>query len=71
LVGVLLELLAWQQKRMDELEQAILKLKGETTKPDIKPSKMDEGDAKDNQEADGDSSKPDKGRNAAKKANLK
>ena len=48
LVGVLLELLAWQQKRIDELEQAILKLKGETTKPNIKPSKMDEGDAEDN-----------------------
>ena len=41
LIDVLLELLAWQQKQIDELEQEILKLKGETTKPDIKPSKMD------------------------------
>ena len=41
LVDVLLELLAWQQKQIDKLEQEILKLKGETTKPQIKPSKMD------------------------------
>ena len=41
LVDVLLELLAWQQKQIEALEQEILKLKGETTKPDIKPSKMD------------------------------
>jgi hypothetical protein len=41
LVDVLLELLAWQQKQIEALEQKILKLKGETTKPDIKPSKMD------------------------------
>jgi hypothetical protein len=71
LVGVLLELLAWQQKRIDELEQAILKLKGETTKPTIKPSKMDEGDAKDNPEADGNSSKPKKGPKRSKKGQLK
>ncbi len=38
LVDVLLELLAWQQKQIDKLEQEILKLKGETTKPKIKPS---------------------------------
>ena len=42
LVDVLLELLAWQQIQIDKLEQEILKLKGETTKPKIKPSKMDE-----------------------------
>ncbi len=35
LVDVLLELLAWQQKQIDKLEQEILKLKGETTKPKI------------------------------------
>jgi hypothetical protein len=35
LVDALLELLAWQEKRIDELEQKILKLKGETTKPNI------------------------------------
>ena len=40
LVDVLLELLAWQQIQIDKLEQEILKLKGETTKPKIKPSKM-------------------------------
>ena len=32
LVDVLLEILAWQQKQIDKLEQEILKLKGETTK---------------------------------------
>ena len=31
LVDVLLELFVWQDKRIDELEQKILKLKGETT----------------------------------------
>ena len=41
LVDVLLEVLAWQQKQIDKLEQDILKLKCETTKPTIKPSKMD------------------------------
>jgi len=40
LIDVLLELLAWQEKQIDKLEQEILKLKGETTKPKIKPSKM-------------------------------
>jgi hypothetical protein len=45
LIDVLLELLAWQTQRIDELEQEILKLKGETTKPKIQPSKMD-GDSK-------------------------
>ena len=41
LVDALLENIAWQQKRIEELEQQILKLKGETTKPKIKPSTMD------------------------------
>ena len=41
LVDALLEIIAWQQKRIDELEQQILKLKGETTRPKIKPSTMD------------------------------
>ena len=45
LIDVLLELLVWQTQRIDELEQEILKLKGETTKPKIQPSKMD-GDSK-------------------------
>lgn len=44
LVDALLELLAWQAKRIEVLEQEILKLKGETTKPKIKPSKMDDDD---------------------------
>jgi len=30
LLGVLIELLVWQQKRIDELERVIVKLKGET-----------------------------------------
>ena len=41
LVDALLEIIAWQQKRIEELEQQNLKLKGETTKPKIKPSTMD------------------------------
>ena len=36
LIDVLLELLAWQQKQIDQLEREILKLKGETTKPEVK-----------------------------------
>jgi len=44
LVDVLLELVAWQSDQIEKLEQEILKLKGETTKPKIKPSKMDQGD---------------------------
>ncbi len=43
-VDALLELLAWQMKRIEALEQEVLKLKGETTKPKIKPSKMDDDD---------------------------
>ncbi len=41
LVDALLEMIAWLQKQIEELEQQILKLKGETTKPKIKPSTMD------------------------------
>jgi hypothetical protein len=44
LVDALLELLAWQMKRIEALEHEVLKLKGETTKPKIKPSKMDDED---------------------------
>ena len=63
LVDVLLELLAWQQVQIDKLEQEILKLKGETTKPKIKPSKMDEDSTEDGAENgdDGDKSKKNKG----------
>ena len=41
LVDALLEMIAWQQKQIEELEQQILKLKGETTKPKLKPSTLD------------------------------
>jgi len=55
---VLLELVAWQDIKIDKLEQEILKLKGETTKPKIKPSKMDDDPAKDEDEnGDGDGKK--------------
>lgn len=57
LVDVLLELLAWQQQQVDALEQEILKLKGETIKPNIKPSKMDEDPAEDGDQDDSDASK--------------
>jgi hypothetical protein len=68
---VLLELLAWQEKQIDALKQEILKLKGETTKPKIKPSKMDE-DASDGSDNGGsDSSKPKKGPKRSKTEHLK
>ena len=60
LVNVLLEIIAWQQIRIDKLEQEILKLKVETTKPNIKPSKMDEDSVKADAEASDDSDKPKK-----------
>ena len=73
LVDVLLELLAWQQVQIDKLEQEILKLKGETTKPKIKPSKMDEDFAEDDEENgdDSDKSKKDKGPKRSKTEHLK
>ena len=73
LVDMLLELLAWQQKRMDELEQEILKLKGETTKPKIKPSKMDKDSAENSDENgdDSDKSKKNKGPKRSKTEHLK
>ena len=50
LVDGLLEIIAWQQKQLEELEQQILKLNGETSKPKIKPSTLDK-------ETDGDGHK--------------
>ena len=73
LVDVLLELLAWQQIQIDKMEQEILKRKGETTKPKIKPSKMDE-DAAENDEENGDGrdkSKKNKGPKRSKTEYLK
>jgi hypothetical protein len=67
LVDVLLEMVSWQQKQIDKLEQEILKLKGETTKPDIKPSSMDKGGSSEN---DAPSSKKKKGPRRSKKGNL-
>jgi hypothetical protein len=73
LVDVLLELLAWQQIQIDRLEQEILKLKGETTKPKIKPSKMDNDPAKNAAENGDDSnkSKKNKGPKRSKTEHLK
>ncbi len=72
LVDVLLELLAWQENQIDRLEQAILKLKGETTKPKIKPSKMDDDPANDEDEnGDNDKSKKNKGPKRSKTVHLK
>ena len=56
LVDTLLEMIAWQQKKIEELEQQILTLKGETTKPKIKPSTMDK-------ETDSDGNKDNRGEN--------
>ena len=67
-VDVLLEFISWQQKKIDKLEQKILKLKGETTKPIIKPSKMDKDDSLDDDKTD---SKKKKGPRRSKKGNLK
>jgi len=41
LVSQLMEVVAWDKERIKELEDEILKLKGETVKPTIKPSKME------------------------------
>jgi hypothetical protein len=41
LVEALREVIVWQAQRIDELEQEILKLKGETRRPKITPSQMD------------------------------
>jgi hypothetical protein len=73
LVDVLLELLAWQEIQINKLEQEILKLKGETTKPKIKPSKMDDDPAKneDGNGDDGDKSKKKKGPKRSKTEHLK
>jgi hypothetical protein len=75
LADMLLELLAWQQIQIDKLEQEILKLKGETTKPKIKPSKMDDDPAKDedgNENGDdSDKSKKNKGPKRSKTEHLK
>ena len=71
LVDVLLELLAWQDKRIDQLEQEILKLKGETIKPEVKPSKMDKNTAEDGDGAGSDTSKKKKGPKRSKTEHLK
>lgn len=73
LVDVLLELVAWQEAQIDKLEQKILKLKGETTKPIIKPSKMDDDPADDEEEIgeDNDEPKKNKGPKRSKTVHLK
>ena len=72
IVDVLLELAAWQDIKIDKLEQEILKLKGETTKPKIKPSKMDDDPAKDEDEnGDGDGSDKKKKRKGPKRSKTK
>jgi len=68
LMDALLELLAWQQEQIDQLEQEILKLKGETTKPTIKPSKMDKDGTSEDDEP---SPKNKKGPRRSKKGHLK
>ena len=71
LIDVLLELLAWQQKQIDQLEQEILKLKGETTKPEVKPSKMDKDTTADGDGSGSDTSKKNKGPKRSKTGHLK
>jgi len=71
LIDVLLELVVWQQKQIDKLEQEIHKLKGETTKPKIKPSKMDKDSAEDGADNNGDKSKKNKGPKRSKTGHLK
>jgi len=71
LVDVLLELLAWQQQQIDQLEQEILKLKGETTKPKIKPSKLDKDTAADGDGTGSDASNKNKGPKRSKTGHHK
>ena len=60
LVDVLLEISAWKDQRIDELEQEILKLKGETLKPKISPTKMDKEDETDKAASSKNVTKPEK-----------
>jgi hypothetical protein len=53
------------------LEQEILKLKGETIKPEVKPSKMDKDTAEDGDGAGSDTSKNKKGPKRSKTEHLK
>ncbi len=72
LTDVLLEFIAWQQVQIDKLEQKILKLKGETTKPKIKPSKIDDDPAKEAAEnGDEEKAKKNKGPKRSKTEHLK
>ena len=71
LVDVLLELLAWQEKQIDALKQEILKLKGETIKPEVKPSKMEKDTAEDGNGTGSDTSKKKKGPKRSKTEHLK
>ncbi|MDP3363423.1 MAG: hypothetical protein Q8S52_15045, partial [Methylobacter sp.] len=74
LVDVLLEMLAWQEKKIDQLEQEILKFKGETVKPKIKPSKMDDdnsGQDDAGKDDNSDTTKKNKGPKRSKTQNLK
>lgn len=68
LVDVLLEMLAWSEKRIEELEEQILKLKGETLKPKIQPSEMDKGKG---EESGTEEKKPKKGPKRSKTGQLK
>ena len=45
LVQRLLQLILEQQKRIEELEEEVLRLKRETVKPKIKPSRLEQGKA--------------------------
>jgi hypothetical protein len=59
LVIALLEVIDWQENHIENLEQEILKFKGETTKPKIKPSKMDkETEPQQKQDPDANRKKP-------------
>jgi hypothetical protein len=69
LIDVLLELLAWQQQ-IDQLEQEILKLKGETTKPEVKPSKMDKDTTGDDSGASNKNKGPKRGKTGHLKINA-
>ena len=67
-----MELLAWQEKQIDALEQEILKLKGETIKPEVNPSKMDKArHCDDDDDGGSESSKPKKGPKRSKTEHLK
>lgn len=72
LVDALLEVVVWQNEKIEYLEQEILKLRDETTKPKIKPSKMDQDHPSDeNHDSSNSANKPKPGPKRKKTGTLR